>query len=257
MEKSKLRSFTIKTKLAAVDYSKTHSIENTAKVFQVETKRIREWRAAAEELEKQYKSGKTTIKRLKGGGRKIRSEEFESKLNDWIIRVQSRENRLRVSRKMIQRQALEWSTDSEFQASNGWLQKFMLRNGFVLRRRTTIAQKTPSNCTEKIINFICYLRHRRTSGQYDNDAIFVMDETPVWIEPVANTTINLSGAKEIPIKSTGAENVRITVILTARGDGAKMNPYIVIPRKRPIKEVDQVKNIENVLIRAEVGWTMN
>ena len=53
-----------------------------------------------------------------------------------------------------------------------------------------------------------------------------MDENPVWIEPVGSTSIDKKGVRDVPIKSTGHEKVRITVILTARGDGSKLKPYI-------------------------------
>ncbi|MEL7309314.1 MAG: hypothetical protein AAGK05_16610, partial [Pseudomonadota bacterium] len=58
----------------------------------------------------------------------------------------------------------------------------------------------------------------------------------MWIEPVGSTSIDKKGVRDVPIKSTGHEKVRITVILTARGDGSKLKPYIIIPRKKAIKE---------------------
>jgi hypothetical protein len=36
-----------------------------------------------------------------------------------------------------------------FKASRGWLDRFMARNGLSVRRRTTVAQKTPDMMTEK------------------------------------------------------------------------------------------------------------
>ena len=150
---------------------------------------------------------------------------------------------------MIKRKALELfaiKEENEFKASNGWLQKFLSRNGFVLRRRTTVSQKVPRDSFEKIVAFILYLRGVRRSGNYENNSIFVMDETPVWIELVATTTVNKIGSREVAIKSTGHEKIRITVVLTARADGAKCKPFIVIPRKRPIKEIEQIKDVECV-----------
>lgn len=244
-QKKSLRSFTIQFKLAALDFLKTHSVQQTANEFKVDPKRIREWRTAKPRLEAQYETGNKNRKRFSGAGKKIRSPELEDKLVEWIVR--SRENRLRVSRSMIKRKALEWFAvegGNEFKASNGWLQKFLSRHGFVLRRRTTVSQKVPRDSMEKIVAFILYLREVRRSGNYENNFIFVMDETPVWVEPIATTTINKIGSREVAIKSTGHEKMRITVVLTARADGAKCKPFIVIPRKRPIKEVEEIKEVE-------------
>lgn len=82
MEKSiKLRSFTIETKLAAIDFLKAHSVERTTREFNVDPKRIREWRACKKEF--LYQSENNKGNKLKGGGRKLRSAGLEScKLTD-------------------------------------------------------------------------------------------------------------------------------------------------------------------------------
>lgn len=70
-----------------------------------------------------------------------------------------------------------------------------------------------------------------------------MDETPVWFEQVSNTTIDTRGGKEILIKSTGHNKVRLTVVLTACSDETKLEAYVIIPRKRAIKDVEQISDV--------------
>ena len=79
-----------------------------------------------------------------------------------------------------------------------------------------------------------------------------MDETPVLIEPVGSTTVDRRGVKCVPVKSTGHEKVRITVILTACGNGKRLKPFVVIPRKREIKELNGQKDV--VLAYAAKSW---
>ena len=55
-----------------------------------------------------------------------------------------------------------------------------------------------------------------------------MDETPVWADMVTDTTVESVGKKDIPIKKTGRENVRVSVCLAAKGDGTKMKLFIVL-----------------------------
>ena len=50
---------------------------------------------------------------------------------------------------------------------------------------------------------------------------------------VGNTTINSTGAKEVVLKSTGNEKVRVSVCVAAKGDGMKMNPFIVFKGAKP------------------------
>ena len=71
---------------------------------------------------------------------------------------------LRVSRKLIRFKAKsiydEQCGENEelkagFVASDGWLMKFMNRNSLSLRRRTTTAQKDPSNLASKLVAYVC------------------------------------------------------------------------------------------------------
>ena len=237
------------TKLAALDYLKHHSVERTAKEFKVDTKQIRNWRKSEDEIRQLHSSTSRAEKRqrLEGGGRKVAHQELEERLKRWIIG--KRELRERVSRKKIQREAMKLFSEMvevhedkpSFTASDGWLAKFLKRNGFTLRARTTICSKTPSDCAEKVVRFLLFLRKIRQ--QYSDSSIFVMDETPVWLEPVGTTTVEVKGAKQVPIKTTGHEKVRFTVILTARADGTKCKPYVLIPRRRPILELENLRGL--------------
>ena len=72
MEQTKSqRSFTIQFKLAALDFLKTHSVQQTANEFKVDPKRIREWRTAKDRLEAQFETGNKNRKRLIGAGKKF------------------------------------------------------------------------------------------------------------------------------------------------------------------------------------------
>ena len=63
---------------------------------------------------------------------------------------------------------------------------------------------------------------------YSPDCILAMDETAVWFDMVGNVTFNAVEAKDVPLKSTGNEKVRVSVCLTAKSDGTKLKPFIVL-----------------------------
>ena len=98
MEKRhRYKKYDLKTKVAALDYLKNHSLEQTARTFQVDPKRIRDWRKDGSQIREQAGANSGAArKRLRGGGRKPRDKILEERLRDQILL--HRENRLRVSR---------------------------------------------------------------------------------------------------------------------------------------------------------------
>ena len=97
--------------------------------------------------------------RLEGGGRKPLSNEMEETLLEWIM--ERRLKILHVSRKIIRKKALliyedlkhtaPDRYDENFEATIGWLFKFMKRNNLSLRRKISVAQKDPDLLISKIV----------------------------------------------------------------------------------------------------------
>ena len=54
-----------------------------------------------------------------------------------------------------------------------------------------------------------------------------MDETPVWCDMVAETTIDAVGKKSITLKTTGHEKPRVSVCLATKADGTKLKSMVV------------------------------
>ena len=54
-----------------------------------------------------------------------------------------------------------------------------------------------------------------------------MDETAVWNDMVSETTFEATGAKDVPMKSSGHEKVRVSVCLAAKLDGTKLKSFTV------------------------------
>ena len=200
--KPKRRSIPASTKLQALAFLKSSkNVSQTARRFQVSRQQVREWR----KNENALKCIGNSRKRLDGAGRKLSSNDLEIHLVDWIN--VKRADRLRVSRSMIQREAERFMKDKQpetiFSASSGWLQKFLRRNRFSLRRSTTVGQKQPDDCAAKVVNFLRHTWRQIENLQLPSSALYAMDETPLWIEPCRGQTIDQIGKKDIPLKSTG------------------------------------------------------
>ena len=164
---------------------------------------------------------------LDGGGRHITSEEIEENLLEWIF--DRRIKGLRVSRKIIMVKAAKFQEEKEKEDPNitkltfsqGWLEKFVNRNGLSVRRHTTEAQKSPDQLIDKLCAYILKIRRLRMMMNYELKNTFARDETAVWNDMISNTTVEKRGAHSVNLKSTGREKSKITVCLNATADGGK------------------------------------
>lgn len=250
----KHKAYSVEEKLEAIKTAKRTSKKNAARLHHVDVKRIREWCKQENKLSSIINQKST--KRLTGGGRHFKCEEMEEELVKWVS--SQRERRLRVSRKMIQKKALSLFEEAEdkkgnaFTASAGWLFKFLKRNHLSLRRRTTIAQKTPDDVKEKVISYLLYVNGLRSNCAYPERATAAADETAVSIDPIQDTTINPTGSKTVSIFSSGNHKAKITVMLAAFADGKKCKPFILLKGKRIPKEL---VGFQLAIIRmSDNGW---
>ena len=84
----------------------------------------------------------------------------------------------------------------------------------VYAKSWALTQKKNYNCSEgSIVYGKSYrsIRDARPSNpktiQFSNADIIAMDETSVWNDMVSNTTVEKTGSKEVPMKSTGYDKV--------------------------------------------------
>ena len=103
-----------------------------------------------------------------------------------------------------------------FVASNGWLTKSMKRHNLFMRRRRTIVQKDPSHLTTKLVKYVMHVRRLSMKTNFSPDCIIAMDETTVWSDMVGNVTVDTTGTKDVPLKSTENEKVKVSVCLAYR-----------------------------------------
>ena len=258
----KINTYSLELKKQAVDYAKCHSNRDAARKYGVDEKRIREWRSKYQEIAtKSLEKGGSKRKKLDGGGRKITNEELEAEVLEWIH--ERRAGMLRVSRKLIMKKAKiihDQSTDEpaekeKFVASRGWLEKFMKRNGLSLRRRTTTAQKNPSAMVDKLVMYIVQNRRLQRKFKYTANSIIAMDETAIWSDMLSGTTVDTKGKKDIPLKTTGHEKVRVSVCLTAKADGTRLKPFIVFGgAKRECKTLNDEFKTKCVVASSPNAW---
>ena len=110
----------------------------------------------------------------------------------------------------------------------------------------------PDQVRPKLINYMLYVRALRIRNRYDDACIGAMDETPIWMDMVGDTTLEKVGTRTVSVKSTGHDKARITVCLAAKANGAKLTPFIVFKGVRKDKQLEKVDGVICVLSRN--GW---
>ena len=82
-----------------------------------------------------------------------------------------------------------------------------------------------------------------------------MDETLVWNDMVSSTTVDKTGSKDAPLKTTGYEKVRVSICLAAKGDGTKLKPFVVFAgAKRENKALHKEYKRQCSVASSANGW---
>jgi transposase-like protein len=247
----KKRSFEAAFKLKVVEHAEKKSNRDAARVFSVDESQVRNWRKHKHQLI----NLPSKKRRLEGAGRKPLLQDVEEQLENWIENL--RADNLRVTRSSIQEKAKELVAVSEnssvdFVASRGWLENFLKRKQFTLRRRTTVGQHLPNQMIPKVAQFVMNIRKLAIQHCYSLRAIGNMDETPVWLDMPGDTTITRVGSQSVPVRTTGHEKARFTVVLAAMADGTKLKPFVIFKGVRAIPELNQIQGVVVALSRN--GW---
>ena len=75
----------------------------------------------------------------------------------------------------------------------------MNRNGLSLRTGTTITQKDPDQLINKLVSYTVQVRRLQIKQNYLPSDIIAMDETPVWSDMVATTTVAPTGSRDVSL----------------------------------------------------------
>ncbi|CAI7888197.1 unnamed protein product [Closterium sp. NIES-54] len=92
----------------------------------------------------------------------------------------------------------------------------------------------PSPCADMATQckeFWQFVRDARNEYAIDNRYIINADQTPLWLEMLATTTVEQTGVKSVPIRSAGYQKERVTVMLACTATGEKLKPWVFFKRK--------------------------
>uniref|UniRef100_A0A8R1DQJ4 HTH CENPB-type domain-containing protein n=1 Tax=Caenorhabditis japonica TaxID=281687 RepID=A0A8R1DQJ4_CAEJA len=239
------KSYRLSFKKQVIEAARKTNISKASISYGVSRSCVRDWLKIRSKIGEVVNCSEGKTRRLEGGGRPVSDKEFDESLVKWI--KNQREQKKRVSRRIIQLQAKAMATKENFVASNGWLQSFLKRHSLVMRRATTVCQKPPADYQDKIIDFLLYVEKKRKMTSYNY--IYACDETAVYLDSSNSLTVEERGARQVSVRNTGHEKLHVTVMLTGRNDGFKCRPFVILPNKRPIPSI-----VEKYGKKLELSW---
>jgi hypothetical protein len=137
----------------------------------------------------------------------------------------------------------------DFKSYPSWVFGFMKRNNLSVRFSTSVGQKLPFDWEGKVAKFRLYL----TENLFGVDSCHFgnMDEVSVSFDVPSSRNVNLKGAKEVSVATTGHEKSNFTVVLCIIADGSKLPPMVIFKRNT----VPKGCNSKDVIISANgKGW---
>ena len=117
------RTFSVAFKLHVVEYAQHHSIRATARHFGLDRQQVRVWLGRREN----YETATRQTTRFRATREAVgQYSEMEAQLYDFIL--DERAAGRCVTGGMIRQEALRLLPETNFQASNGWLTRFLRQN---------------------------------------------------------------------------------------------------------------------------------
>ena len=261
--RGKRRSFTLDKKLEAIKMVKSGMTKvQVAKLMNVNRRNLIQWCQNENKIE-EHRNNLASERR--GRARLMRKvyyvrpqwPEMETELYNWIVEERVKQNP--VSRRMISKKAIElYAKHYQFsgnKVTNGWFNRFKIRNKLSNRIRTGNGQKIPFNAHLLVNSFFNYNKKTINLNKIETSSIASMDEVPCYFDMSSNKTYESTGTRNILVRSSGNEKTRFTVLLCAFANGNKMIPTIIF--KNLTKPPKECNGIKGAYIEAAKGGSVN
>ena len=248
--KNKRKNYTINEIKIVLDYYKKNgNIRATAKFFDIPKSTVSGW--VQREDEYLSSTGKNNKCRLNPGGRKPDSVDYEEIINEFIKEVRS--NDIAITASEVIAKAIELMPEFKNKSYNAlhlWFKRFRIRHSYSIRKITKIAQSMPIYFLEDLRNYLYQAIKDNIEFNLEQNASLIgnVDETPLSLEPITNTTLEKIGEKTIKIRSFGKMKQRISCILCVLSNGKRLPPMLVfkgVPDGTLEKRLNKLPEVKN------------
>ena len=94
--------------------------------------------------------------------------------------------------------------------------------------------ETSCPAREQAVQLLCAGRKETKDGQIPSQPDWKHGRNPMYFDIVPNKTIDMVGAREVHVRTTGAEKRYVTVVLTVMADGKMPPPMVIFKGKRKL-----------------------
>jgi hypothetical protein len=209
----------------------------TARQYKIDPSLVQRWLQSKDKINSSRGINLRKI-RKKGG----HFEEIEEELYNWIVNKRVIEKRsisyydMRERTKYLIKRCADQSLYEKFKISNCWLNNFMERYHLSVRAPTHKAQENSKRHQEKVQIISNYLIElTKITNQYPPEMILQMDETPTYIDMLANRTVDIKGTKTVELHHTGHLKSRFTTVLTIAANGYRLPSYLILRKLKKIR----------------------
>ena len=169
--------------------------------------------------------------------------EVEKDNLSWLLEL--RDLHVPVSILTLQEKAkhVVHSHNPTFNASRGWIEKFLARHRLSLLSRTSVSQKLPKELEGSITKFYEDAGRYMRIGKYPCSLVANMDETPAFFDMIPAKSICKTGFRECIVRTSGSEKKHVNVVLSAAADGTMLPPMLIFKGKtdKTIKKLPILK----------------
>ena len=164
-----------------------------------------------------------------------------------------------LSRKILANKARKTAQNlgfDSFKGSKGYIHNFIKRNNIVPRSVTGSGQLVPHDASAQAMSFISDLGETmRVLGIKPRQGrCGIMDETPMWWSMARKKTLAKVGTKIIPVKTSGHDRKRYSVILAGFDNKEKALPGVIF---KGLKKVPaEVRYLTDCFVGVASGGSM-
>ncbi len=243
------RTFTIEERIKCIQYAEESSNVKAAEKFNVDESTVRYWRSRKQE----YTQNSNKNRKSLNTGRAPITINFEEKILEWILK--SRKERKCVNTRSIvnmARKMCESLNLMPYPNQKMWCYRFMKRNNLKIRRITHLTKGVNTQLIEEILKNMNAVQILREKKKFKLECIINCDETPIQLEMNEGTTVELAGAKDVIVSTSGRSKMRISCLLTIGADGTKYPPFLVF-KGAPGGKIEK-KLLTHTLVQENKIW---
>ena len=203
------------------------SLKAVCRDHYVQPSQARRWRRLNDELKK---SNPNTVSVNRGRASCL----GEVGVDLLQLMFELREQGMPVLLRMVSLKASE--LDSNFRrksilAKYASVRRFVCSHRFVIRIKTHVSQRHPSETQEEGLGFVKFMRPRVVGRHRDPDYVLNMYQTPIFSSMTPGTTLEQFGAISVNVRTSTISNMRVTLSVTITASVKTLTPMMVFKGK--------------------------